>query len=247
MYKSFKDINDRSMIYLRNIQNGIEPQENFNLLLFEFKPIIKKIVGSIKHNGYIETDDLEQEAMITLWKCCDKYNFDNNSSFYSYFYSSALNSLHKYVYMYQTPITMNNHEKERTKQLITFAKEYYNINGYYPNVDDYVSAGFSKKISNRFHDYLTNMLYYGQYNTEYDNIKYNTLTEDDCDKTEENEMLFSAVLDLDDKYKKIIEMRYIENLTYKEMAKILGVSETTARKYEMKAIEILKNSLKDLI
>lgn len=246
MYKSFKDINENAVLYVEKIQNGIEPNENFNLLLNEFKPIIKKVVSSVKHNGYIENDDLEQEAIITLWKCCSKYDFNSKAAFYTYFYGCAFNSLSEYVYKYQTPVTMNKHEKERTKMLREFAKAYYEENGRYPTVDEYVDFGFSRRLSKRFADYVLNMNCADCGLEEVEICENDNLTvEEICEKNERNKRLYNAIRELDDKYKSVIVMRYFENRTEKEIADEMEIHERTVRKRLTKAIEMLKNSLGD--
>ena len=118
MYKDFKEINKIAVEYVRNIQDGVRTEDNFNLLLKAFEPVIANLVKSVKHSQYIDVEDLKQEASICLWQCCEKYNFNKKASFYAFFYGCAFNSLTQYVYQHQTPIMLNKHEKERTKALI---------------------------------------------------------------------------------------------------------------------------------
>lgn len=246
MHRDFKEINSIAIGYVKNIKDGINTEDNFNKLLQAFAPVINCVVKSIKHNQYIDVEDLKQEASVCLWQCCKKYDFNKKASFYAYFYGCAFNSLTQYVYQHQTPMAVNKHEKERTKALREFANQYYEMNKCYPTLDDYIEAGFNKKLSKRFYSYVLNTN-----GTDFDldeidkNESYNNSVEDECVRVEESEALHRAINELDDKYRQVITLSFFEGLTNVEIAERLNVNEKSVRRYKAAALDILKDKMKD--
>lgn len=238
---NFKEINDAAIVYVKNIQNDIKPEESYNLLVAAFQPIINKIVKSVKHNGNIDRDDLVQEAEITLWKCCSKYDFNSTASFYTYFYNCCWNALNAHAYKFQTAITMNKHEKERTKVMREFAKSYYDLHGRYPTLEEYVDCGFSERLARRYIDYINNMngacVVVDENNADSGSIEL------DYENKEMIEALMGAVNALEERYQQIIKMRYFEKMTYKQISEKMNIGSTTVQTHEKKAIEILKARL----
>lgn len=247
MYESFQEIGTRAIPYVVNIKNGVDINENYNRLLKEFEPIINSLVKNIRHTQYIDIEDLKQEAAVTLWECCEKYDLHRGTSFYSYFYGCAFNSVTEYVYKYQTPIVCNKHEKERTKPLREFANQYYETHTSYPTIDDYIEAGFSKKLAERFYRYVLNAN-----GTDFDLNEIDKIgdgcgssIEEDYEKTEKDGELHRAISSLDDKYRKTIEMSFFEGLTNDDIASRLGRTKKTIIRYKKKALELLKDYMSD--
>lgn len=241
MYQNFKDINKMTIAYVKNIRYGVDIEHNFNLLAAAYQPVINKIIKGINHNGNIDIDDLRQEANISLWKCCNKYDFESSASFYTYFYGCCLNSLREHVYKFQTAITMNKHEKERTKVMREFSKVHYDLHGRYPTLEEYVDCGFSERLARRYIDYVNNM--------NGTCVLLDECQEDPCsieceyENKEVIEALMSGIDGLEERYKQIIKMRYFEKMTYKQIAEKMHIGSTTAQTYEKKAIELLKERL----
>ena len=246
MYKNFKEINKIAVEYVKNIQNGIKAEENFNLLFTAFSPVIDSLIRNVKHSQYIDVEDLKQEAYICLWQCCEKYDFNKKASFYAYFYGCAFNSLTQYVYQYQTPIAVNKHEKERTKVLREFANQYYEMNKTYPSLEDYIEAGFSKKISKRFYSYVLNTN-----NTNFDlseiedSVDDNLSVEEEYEIKDRNNALYSSINKLDDKYRQVIQLSFFEGFTNVAIAERMNVDEKSIRRYKAAALEQLKEDMKD--
>lgn len=246
MHRDFKELNSIAIGYVKNIQNGVNIEESFNKLLQAFGPVIHCVVRSIKHNQYIDVEDLKQEASICLWKCCEKYDFNKKASFYAYFYGCAFNSLTQYVYQHQTPMAVNKHEKERTKGLREFANQYYEMNRTYPSLDDYIEAGFNKKLSKRFYSYVLNTNC-----TDFDldeidkHENINNSVEEEYQKQETKEALYAAINLLDDIDREIIRLTYFEELTICEIAATLNIGERTVKRRKHNSLEKLKEYLKD--
>lgn len=244
MHGDFQEIGTRAIQYVVNIKNGIDINETYSLLLKEFEPIINSLVKNIRHTQYIDVEDLKQEASVVLWSCCEKYDLTRKASFYSYFYGCAFNALTEYVYKYQTPIVCNKHEKERTKPLREFASQFYEVHAKYPEIDDYIEAGFSKKLSERFYHYIVNT---NRTDFDLDEVEKKicdgpgSSIEEEYEQIEKDEELHRAICDLDDKYKMTIELSFFEGLTSEAIALRLGVSKKTVNRYRKKALELLKD------
>lgn len=246
MYKDFKRLNIIAVEYVKNIKCGINSKDNFNKLFQAFGPVIDSLIKTIKHNQYIDVDDLKQEAYICLWKCCEKYDFNKTASFYAYFYGCAFNSLTQYVYQHQTPIMVNKNEKGRTKGLREFANQYYTMNKTYPSLNDYIEAGFNKKLSKRFYSYVLNT-----HNTDFDlneieNSEDSGLSvEEECEVKDKNKALYNAINELENIDRIVIKLFFFDKLTICEIADKLNISEATVKRHKKKALEILKDNMND--
>lgn len=242
----FKKIDENSKKYIKNIQNGIDINENFNNLLIEFKPIMNKIIKKVKHNGNIDGDDLEQEAMIVLWKCCETYDFNTGAMFYAYYYNCVFRELNNYVDEFQAPYSVNKHEKRRMQELKAFARSYYDEYKKYPGVKEYVESGFDESIAKRCYSFFANI--FNDCCLENKILKNESLDiENDYLDKELVGILLREIEKLNEKCKQIIKMRYFDELTYREIGIRMNISPTTVRKYEKKALSILKKRLSKFI
>ncbi len=75
---------------------------------------------------------------------------------------------------------------------------------------------------------------------EIDNMGY---MNDDSFKNLEVDEVYSVILSLSDKYREIIELKVYHNLSDKEIADVLGISNSAVRKRLQRAREILRNKL----
>ena len=61
----------------------------------------------------------------------------------------------------------------------------------------------------------------------------------------ENSELFYAILDLPDKYRRVVHLYYYEDYSVREISEILGISETSVQTRLARARQKLKNMLKE--
>ncbi len=76
-----------------------------------------------------------------------------------------------------------------------------------------------------------------------ENIDYIGYPNDDSFKNLEVEDIYSVISSLSDKYREIIELKVVHNLSDKEIADVLGISNAAVRKRMQRAREILKTKL----
>lgn len=236
----FKSLNQRAVPLVINIKKGIDTDENFNLLLKLFDPVIKKVVGKIKHNGMIEYDDLYQEAVIALYNSCFDYDSDN-PNFYSFYYSVSYNRLCQHVYKFQTHITFNKHEKERTKDIRNFSKNFFVQYDRYPTSSELVDFGFNEELVKRFEEYNINQ---GGLSNTYDELIEHRDERDSIETLIEYLPLYSEIDKLDDDHKQVLKMYFFDGMTLNEISNELELSMKQVRNKKAKAIEILKDNLK---
>ena len=60
---------------------------------------------------------------------------------------------------------------------------------------------------------------------------------------ENNDAVRRAMALLDDRQKEIIRMRYFENMSQREVADVLGISQMTVSREERKALEIMRKQI----
>jgi RNA polymerase sigma factor for flagellar operon FliA len=70
--------------------------------------------------------------------------------------------------------------------------------------------------------------------------------EDTAERTDEKEILMSAINQLPEKQKLVIVLYYYENLTYKEIAEVLNITVSRVSQIHTQVVKILKDNLKVL-
>ena len=83
-------------------------------------------------------------------------------------------------------------------------------------------------------------------------LLYETIPNDDelpeqtAEKSQEKEFLVEAIKELDEKPRLVITLYYFENLTYKEIAKILKITVSRVSQIHSQVLKVLKNKLEVL-
>lgn len=238
----FKHLSKDAELLVKKIQAGEDIDENFDKLVVLFTPIKKAIISNLKKPPIISYEDLDQEANLSLWTCCNKYDFKSGCSFYSYYYRCATNRLCEYIYKNQSSVSVSKHERERNKDLRTFCKKFFDDTGDYPKIEDYIKNGFEKKRAEDFCK-LSMAIYEESQQVEDSMISFNTFEEDLVDAMDAQRVV-ELIDNLEYPKKEIITMRYLQKSSYAEIASKLKFCQRTIKKYEAAALKELRNMLK---
>lgn len=97
-------------------------------------------------------------------------------------------------------------------------------------------------VRNRAIDHLRRQKHRNQYLQMQMKLSEDAINNDSFAEREEREMIVKkALATLDDRTRAILEMCYVEGLTYKEVAERLSVSISTVKKYMVKALRTIRN------
>lgn len=131
--------------------------------------------------------------------------------------------------------------EEDAKEVVkeTIYKAYKNIKGL--KEPKYFKTWVSKILINVCNDYLRKN---GMIDLEHDENDYVKKVHND-DEVEIKIDLYNAMDELEDKYKDVIILRYIEDLKVEEISKILERPANTIKTHIRKAIKEMKNLLKE--
>lgn len=234
---TFYEIGEACLPLVDKIKRGENVDENFHLLSGEFSPIIDAIIKRTARPESISVDDLKQEALVALWRCCENYETGSASSFYCYFWVTASRTVQHYIYNYQLPITVTKHEAERTRDLRAFYKAFFNEQGKIPTLEQIEAAGFDRELAGRF------LMLRSCNFVELDEDIENNIMEDEPFPYEEKTALLVALDKLEPDKKNVIVLRHLKEKTLKEVSEIMKISTSKVRDLESSALIELRDIL----
>ena len=227
-------------------------EELKNLIINEYASLVKIVVGRmcIHTNSQFDFDDLLSYGIFGLIDAIDKFEYEKGIKFESYaslrIRGTVIDNLRKLDWI---PRTL----RQKNKILDKVTSDFKLINGREPSVeelseilnlsikeveillknnniynlislDDYLEESHEKSLENLFDS----------------NIE---TPEESLEKKELKKMLIKAIDSLNEKQRQVISLYYYEELTLKEISKIMGVSESRISQIHSNSIKILKNSL----
>lgn len=231
--------------------NNTHSQEIREKIILEYAPLVKIIAGKLSMylNYMVELDDLCSYGVFGLIDAVDKFKLSKDVKFETYaslrIRGSILDNIRKMDWIPRTV-------REKQKELNRTISNLQNKLGREPSDDEIMhELGLSED------DYYKQV---GQTNIsaiisidaeteDSDNIantlKQNTfeIPEESILKDELNKKLSEAIKELTDKEQKVILLYYYEELTLKEIANILEVSESRVSQLHTKALQKMKKIL----
>ncbi len=221
-------------------------------IIIEYVPLVKLVAGRLNmYLGYtVEYDDLVSYGVFGLIDAIDKFDYDKGIKFETYaslrIRGSILDQIRKMDWI---PRSVRQKQKQIENAVAKLEKEKgANIKDkdiaeeLGISVDEYRSWEGMANISNVAS--LDEFMEQGTEGTvkEFRNTTY-LEPEEAVDRDEKKKMLMDALELLTEKEKKVVLLYYYEDLTLKEVANVLEVSESRISQLHSKALEKMKKHL----
>lgn len=221
-------------------------------IIIEYVPLVKLVAGRLNmYLGYtVEYDDLVSYGVFGLIDAIDKFDYDKGIKFETYaslrIRGSILDQIRKMDWI---PRSVRQKQKQIENAVAKLEKEKgVNIKDkdiaeeLGISVDEYRSWEGMTNISNVAS--LDEFMEQGTEGTvkEFRNTTY-LEPEEAVDRDEKKKMLMEALELLTEKEKKVVLLYYYEDLTLKEVASVLEVSESRISQLHSKALEKMKKHL----
>ncbi|MBQ8085476.1 MAG: FliA/WhiG family RNA polymerase sigma factor [Lachnospiraceae bacterium] len=221
-------------------------------IIVEYVPLVKLVAGRLNmYLGYtVEYDDLVSYGVFGLIDPIDKYDFDKNIKFETYaslrIRGSILDQIRKMDWI---PRSVRQKQKQLDAAITALEKEKgVNVNeqdiadklGI--TIEEYRNWESLSNISN-----IASLDEFMEQGTEGSVKEFRNTTyiepEESIDNDEVKKMIMDALQLLTEKEKKVVLLYYYEDLTLKEVAKVLEVSESRISQLHSKALEKMKKHL----
>ena len=219
-------------------------------IIIEYVPLVKLVAGRLNmYLGYtVEYDDLVSYGVFGLIDAIDKFDYDKGIKFETYaslrIRGSILDQIRKMDWI---PRSVRQKQKQIEQAIAKLEKEKgANIKDIAAelgiSIDEYRSWEGSANISNIAS--LDEFMEQGPDGgvREFKNTTY-LEPEQAMDRDEVKKMLMEALELLTEKEKKVVLLYYYEDLTLKEVASVLEVSESRISQLHSKALEKMKKHL----
>jgi len=230
-------------------------REEKDQIILEFMPKIKSWVLRISTTlpDTVDVDDLYSSACLGLIESLERFDKDRNVNFYTFgerrIKGAILDTLRNLDYLPRNVRT-------RLKQLERHIENHYRTAGEKPNVEEIIAnSDFSEQEVYRLLELMENDKILSLDETVgpegdtnlVDFIRSTGLTpEDETVKIRLIGKLGEEIDNLGEKEKYVISLYYYEELTMKEIALVLGITESRVSQIHSAATEKLKKKLKEL-
>ncbi|MBR1597441.1 MAG: FliA/WhiG family RNA polymerase sigma factor [Lachnospiraceae bacterium] len=221
-------------------------------IIIEYVPLVKLVAGRLNmYLGYtVEYDDLVSYGVFGLIDAIDKFDFDKNIKFETYaslrIRGSILDQIRKMDWI---PRSVRQKQKQIEAAMVSLEKEKgVNITDQDIadklgiSVDEYRNWEGQTNISN-----IASLDEFMEQGTDGSVKEFRNTTyiepEASIDNDEVKKMIMDALELLTEKEKKVVLLYYYEDLTLKEVAKVLEVSESRISQLHSKALEKMKKHL----
>ncbi len=221
-------------------------------IIIEYVPLVKLVAGRLNmYLGYtVEYDDLVSYGIFGLIDAIDKFDFDKNIKFETYaslrIRGSILDQIRKMDWI---PRSVRQKQKQLDAAVTALEKE-KGVNVSDQDVADRLGITLEEyrnweglaNISN-----IASLDEFMEQGTDGGVKEFRNTTyiepEDSVDSEEVKKMIMDALELLTEKEKKVVLLYYYEDLTLKEVAKVLEVSESRVSQLHSKALEKMKKHL----
>lgn len=218
-----------------------------NELIIQNSPLIKSVIKYYKNKG-VEYQDLFQLGAIGFVKAINNFDESFNVKFTTYAVPMVAGEVKRFLRDDGT-IKVSRSIKALQIQINKYISEYRNSNnGYSPTIED-ISKYFNIEKEEVAIALDSNKAVISlDDKQDENNDRSRTILESiaEEDKTEsmiDNIMLKSIIKDLPKKEKNILYLRYFQDKTQSEIAKVLNVSQVQVSRLENKLIEKLKSKI----
>ena len=223
-------------------------------LIIHYISLVKNISGRLynSYNAHVEYDDLVGYGIIGLLDAVEKFDYKLGNKFETYanirIRGSIVDQLRSLDWI---PRSM----RQKYKNLEKATKKLQNIYGMEIK-DEYLAKEMNLSI-NELNDLLHKISTFSVVSLdEKISENSNVSIQKDCKEEtpeshimdkETKRLLKDMVEKLPDKERRIVELYYYSELTYREIAEIIGISESRISQLHTKAITKLKSGITDLL
>lgn len=238
---------------VQKIKQGEDVQSNLQLLFEQNRKFLWKTVK--KYEGIMEHDDLMQEAFLGLWKAVDKYDESQGVLFLTYAGHWIFQVVSRYVQDNAYTIRVPVHMHSVIFKYNEYVRQYVNKYGKEPTSDEVKSAlkingEQYMSIIRTFQQTKMTCLDEPVLNDGDGNETVGSLCPSDIDieqdivqKVTEEEML-NFVLDLKDRERRVIFLRYGQGMTLQECGDKMNLTKERVRQIESDAMKNLRRKMK---
>ncbi len=222
-----------------------------NVLVEKYLYLVKRVIYSIPCTriGIIEEDDLYSEGVIGLMDAVEKFDINKNVKFPSY----ACLRIKGQILDYMRKVDILTRDaRKRAKNLNEFINTFQNKYGREPSLKEMAKGlNVNEDVIKRTQeeDSLSNMASFESFIEENGDIirskKAEEYPEYALDKSEMHKALARNIQKLKEKEKIILNLYYYEELTYKEIAQIVDLSESRISQIISGILAKLKEELQD--
>lgn len=221
-------------------------------LILKYIYLVKFVAGRLyaSYGNNVEFDDLVSYGIFGLIDAIDKYDFTRGVKFDTYaqlrIRGAIIDQLREIDWL---PRSVRQKSKE-------MEKAYYEIESKLgrPATDEEMAESFSLTLED-FQKKIQNIATYSIISLDdlleqkrevisNEEEKQIETPESVIENTEVKEILVDAISTLPEKEKKVVSLYYYEELTYKEIGKLLSISESRVSQLHTKAIIRLKNKFR---
>lgn len=228
------------------IQQGQDVNNNMLLLYNANLPLIRKVCAPFAQHDSME--DLLQSAFLSLYDAVKGYRFDVGTKFTTYALIIIRQGLIRYVDECCQIVRIPAYRQAQVIKYKQFCTDFEKCNGRKPTDEElcqYLDIDIKELKQIRTCSFAPESLDKGWQDEEdsytlADTIADNAdIAEDTCDKVV-NEQLWEVIEEaLPEEHALILKARYIENLTYKQTAELMGVSPERCRQMEHECLRKL--------
>lgn len=250
---------DEDSLKIREYKNSKQIKKNFiqDKVVQAFLPVVKIIAKKIcfKLPANIELDDLISFGVIGLMDALEKFNPDNNNKFRTYAEFRIRGSILDHL---RAEDFISRSVRDKIKHLSSVTEKLTQQYNRPPTNNELIkSLGISeedffdllnktKKISFVYIDKATNF-------KKVDQSIFLQMSEEKKTNTPQKKLndsffqkkIVESIKNLSEKYKIVLSLYYFENLSLKEIGKILKITESRVSQIHSKGLLLLKNYLKE--
>lgn len=223
-------------------------------IIIEYAPLVKLVAGRLSmYLGYaVEYDDLVGYGIFGLIDAIDKYNSDKEVKFETYaslrIRGAILDQIRKMDWI---PRSL----RQKQKKIEQAVRELESLNGKNATeaeIADYLQMSEEELLSWRSQMKITNLISLNEYIEQGSEIPMDAVGNSHFEQPEKvvenkelKQILAGSLENLTEKEKKVILLYYYEDLTLKEISKVLEVSESRVSQLHTRALQKLKEHLGD--
>jgi len=238
----------------RNAENQSQKAKAKALIVTRMLPIVKRIARTIARRSYDPIDDLVQAGSIGLLKAIESFSPEKNDNFKFYAGSLIIGEMKHYLRDKMNTIKVPRHIQELSYRINSF------ISTLTPEelndlTNEYVADAL--KVSTKDVDFAlqadrrkTTVSLDDMYHSDNNNLKYEEVISSDnykemADMEDARLILELVIARLPKEYRKIIELYYYQDLSQKEIAEKLAVSQMQISRKIKKAFSMLYEMIAD--
>ncbi len=205
-----------------------------------YLPLARSVAKKFSGRG-VEVDDLYQVACVALLKALGRFDSEKGAAFTSFAVPCMVGEIRNYFRDDARMIRLPRRGVQLAAQVQRARSELEQTLGRSPRADE-----IAQKLNVRMEDVLEAIEIHAHRTLSLEEGASNASEEDAAlEAFETKEQLNSALNALDEKQQSVIRMRFFENLSQKEIAQRLNVSQMTVSRTERSALEKLKSIINE--